>query len=137
MFSFLNEAFSKSSGAGYITEMEQIISQLERGTLVTKYSEKKPENKMMMIRRETRQIVFKKTVQANQQRVTYDGTVDLREIKEVRLGKGSKDFEKWVEDAKKIDMMKCFVVYYGSEFKLKALSISCKFANLISVFYMC
>ena len=44
---------------GIIPEMEQIISQLERGTLVTKFfPRKRPEKKTLMIRRETRQIVW-------------------------------------------------------------------------------
>lgn len=44
---------------GIIPEMEQIISQLERGTVVTKFfSRKRPEKKTLMIRRETRQIVW-------------------------------------------------------------------------------
>lgn len=51
-------------------------------------------------------------------------TVDIREVKEIRIGKNSKDFEKWPEDAKKVDNLRCFVVYYGSEFRLKTLSIS-------------
>jgi len=45
-----------------ICEMEQIISQLERGTVVTKfYPRKRPERKTLMIRRETRQIVWART----------------------------------------------------------------------------
>jgi phosphatidylinositol phospholipase C gamma-1 len=46
----------------FITEMEQIISQLERGTVVTKfYPRKRPERKTLMVRRETRQIVWART----------------------------------------------------------------------------
>ena len=46
----------------FIPEMEQIISQLERGTVVTKfYPRKRPERKTLMIRRETRQIVWART----------------------------------------------------------------------------
>lgn len=56
----------------------------------------------------------------------YLFTVEMREIKEIRVGKQSKDFEKWPEDAKKIENLRCFVVYYGSEFRLKTLSISGK-----------
>lgn len=52
--------------------------------------------------------------------------VEIREIKEVKVGKHSKDFEKWPEDAKRMENLRCFVVYYGSEFKLKTLSISGK-----------
>lgn len=43
----------------FIPEMEQIISLLERGTVVTRfYPRKRPEKKTLMIRRETRQIVW-------------------------------------------------------------------------------
>lgn len=45
-----------SLGAG-IGAMERIICILERGTLITKYySRKKPENKFLILRRETRQV---------------------------------------------------------------------------------
>jgi phosphatidylinositol phospholipase C gamma-1 len=53
--------------------------------------------------------------------------VEIREIKEIKVGKQSKDFEKWPEDAKRMENLRCFVVYYGSEFKLKTLSISGKY----------
>lgn len=53
--------------------------------------------------------------------------VEIREIKEIKVGKHSKDFEKWPEDAKRIENLRCFVVYYGSEFRLKTLSISGKY----------
>lgn len=122
MFGLFNGAFS-SSGAGYIPEMEQIISQLERGTLVSKYSwQKKVENKSLSIRRETRQIVWTRTTSGP--KPTYEGAVDIREIKEIRAGKNSKDFEKWSEESKKVDSKRCFVIFYGSEFKLRVLSIA-------------
>lgn len=48
--------------ASFIPEMEQIISQLERGTVITRfYPRKRPERKTLMIRRETRQIVWART----------------------------------------------------------------------------
>lgn len=98
MFSF-NGAFT--SGSGYIPEMEQVISQLERGTVVTKFSwRKKAEKKTLAIRRETRQIIW--TRQSPTSKQVYDGAVDLYEVKEVRHGKNSKDFEKWPEDSKKL-----------------------------------
>lgn len=126
MFGFFNGQFGSSTGgSGYIPEMEQIISQLERGTIVTKFSaRKKAERKTLQIRRDTRQVVWK-TMSAVT-KPSYEGAVDLREIKEIRLGKNSKDFEKWPDDTKKIETMKCFVVFYGSEFKLRVLSIAGK-----------
>ncbi|XP_039287689.1 1-phosphatidylinositol 4,5-bisphosphate phosphodiesterase gamma-1-like [Nilaparvata lugens] len=101
-------------------EVEQIISQLERGTLVTRYyPRKRPEKKTLMIRRETRQILWARTPNTK----TFEGAVEMREVKEIRLGKCSKDFEKWPEEIKRIEQMRCFIVFYGSEFKLKSLSI--------------
>lgn len=45
-----------------IREDEQIISMLERGTVVTKFfPRKRPERKTMMLRRETRQIIWSRS----------------------------------------------------------------------------
>ncbi|XP_019759127.2 1-phosphatidylinositol 4,5-bisphosphate phosphodiesterase gamma-1 [Dendroctonus ponderosae] len=112
------------NGTGYIPEMEQIISQLERGTLVTKFSwRKRPESKTLAIRRDTRQIIWTRPTTSSS-KPSYEGTIDLLEIKEVRLGKNSRDFEKWPDEAKLKETKKCFVIFYGSEFKLRVLSIA-------------
>lgn len=55
--------------------------------------------------------------------------IDLAEIKEVRVGKNSRDFDKWPDDTK-LKETKCFVVFYGSEFKLRSLSIAGRIGNL-------
>ncbi|XP_058462061.1 1-phosphatidylinositol 4,5-bisphosphate phosphodiesterase gamma-1 [Malaya genurostris] len=103
-------------------EMEQIICSLERGTLIQKfYPRRKPEKKTLMLRRETRQVTWSSPSQNN--RANFDGALELREVKEIRLGKGSKDFEKWLEEIKKIELRKCFVVFHGSDFKLRSLSV--------------
>ena len=48
---------------GFIPEMELIISQLERGTVVTKFFfRKRPERRTLSIKRETRQIVWQRSV---------------------------------------------------------------------------
>lgn len=47
----------------------------------------------------------------------------MREVKEIRVGKCSKDFDRWPEEAKKLENLRCFIVFYGLEFKLKSLSI--------------
>ncbi|XP_057336190.1 1-phosphatidylinositol 4,5-bisphosphate phosphodiesterase gamma-1 [Microplitis mediator] len=107
--------------SGIIPEMEQIISLLERGTVVTKFFQrKKPEKKTLMIRRETRQVVWSKSPTHR----PFDGSVEIREIKEIIIGKNSREFDKWPEDSKKIENLRCFVIYYGSEFRLKTLSAS-------------
>lgn len=114
-------SFSSISLPG-LDSMEQIVCSLERGTLIQKfYPRRKPEKKTLMLRRETRQVTWSSPSQNN--RANFEGALELREVKEVRLGKGSKDFEKWPEETKKIELRKCFVIYYGSEFKLRSLSV--------------
>lgn len=61
-------------------------------------------------------------------------SVNFRDIKEVRRGKSSKDFDKWSEDARRVDQKLCFVVYYGNDFKLHTLSVVGKSQPYISVF---
>ncbi|KAG9332598.1 hypothetical protein JZ751_014696 [Albula glossodonta] len=52
-------------------------------------------------------------------------TIDIREIKEIRAGQKSRDFERYVEDsAARPDQAHCFVILYGTEFRLKALSLA-------------
>lgn len=50
----------------------------------------------------------------------------MREVKEVRVGKCFKDFDRWPEESGRVDAARCFIVLYGSEFKLKTLSIAGK-----------
>lgn len=106
-------------------EMEQTVCMLERGTIITKYyPRRRPEQKTLMLRRETRQVIWSSvnnsTARPNS---NYEGSLELREVKEVRLGKSSKEFEKWNDESKTVDFTKCFVIYYGNEFKLRSLSV--------------
>jgi phosphatidylinositol phospholipase C, gamma-1 len=111
-----------------MSENEQICNKLERGTLITKYYlKKRPEKRYLSLRRETRQIlvnpVSNTTSAANNlPRNAFEFALEIREIKEIRFGKNSKDFDKW-EDSKKIDYQKCFILLYGNEFKLKTFSV--------------
>ncbi|KFO74283.1 1-phosphatidylinositol 4,5-bisphosphate phosphodiesterase gamma-1, partial [Cuculus canorus] len=51
-------------------------------------------------------------------------SVDIREIKEIRPGKNSRDFDRYQEDpCFRLDQSHCFVVLYGTEFRLKTLSL--------------
>ena len=54
---------------------------------------------------------------------SFDGSIDIREIKEVRRGKNSRDFDKWSEETGSLANDRCFIIYYGSEFNLSSLSI--------------
>jgi len=55
--------------------------------------------------------------------------LDLGGGKKICVGKNSKDFEKWPDDSKRMENMKCFVVFYGLEFRLKTLSIAGMICN--------
>lgn len=122
-----------------------MLSLLERGTLVTRIYMKKQEKLMMQLRLDTRQIFWSKGSNSNNR--TFDGhcnylcllvktifciwnilhiqliLVNLRHIKEVRDGRNSKEFDKNCGDLKIDKPTKCFVILYGNDFKLKTLSI--------------
>ncbi|XP_068119983.1 1-phosphatidylinositol 4,5-bisphosphate phosphodiesterase gamma-1 isoform X2 [Hyperolius riggenbachi] len=50
--------------------------------------------------------------------------VDIREIKEIRPGKNSRDFDRYQEDGTvRLEHDHCFVILYGTEFRLKTLSL--------------
>lgn len=115
-------------------EMEQTVCMLERGTIITKfYPRRRPEQKTLMLRRETRQLIWSSANSTAASRINqnYEGALDLREIKEVRIGKTSKEFEKWSDDSKCVDFTKCFVIFYGIEFKLRSLSVVGKLLHII------
>lgn len=59
-------------GVGLLPEMENIICQLERGTVVTKFFQKKhPDRRILAVKRETRQVVWYKPMM---KRNVYEGT---------------------------------------------------------------
>lgn len=49
--------------------------------------------------------------------------VDLHEVREVRPGQRSKDFEKRPKESADHKKDLCFVLYYGYEFRLKTFSV--------------
>jgi len=114
---FDSSTMSHSAG---LPEREQTIGFLERGTVVNKYTLKKTERKTMCIRRETMLIVW---TRQGTGRNNFDGAIDIRDIKEIRRGKVSKDFDKWAEETRATEPGRCFVVIYGKEFNLKSLSV--------------
>uniref|UniRef100_A0A672ZHV1 1-phosphatidylinositol 4,5-bisphosphate phosphodiesterase gamma n=1 Tax=Sphaeramia orbicularis TaxID=375764 RepID=A0A672ZHV1_9TELE len=94
---------------------------LEMGTVMTIFYQKKsqrPERRTFQIKQDTRQIVWSR----NPDKI--EGEIDIREIRELRLGKGSRDFERYPEEARKLDSAHCFIVLYGLEFRLRTLSVA-------------
>ncbi|KAJ8364786.1 hypothetical protein SKAU_G00136170 [Synaphobranchus kaupii] len=99
----------------------RILHSLGIGTVMTVFYQKKsqrPERRTFQIKQDTRQIVWSR----NPDKI--EGEIDIGEIKELRLGKGSRDFERYPEEARKLDSSLCFIVLYGLEFRLKTLSVA-------------
>ncbi|KAJ8389025.1 hypothetical protein AAFF_G00124220 [Aldrovandia affinis] len=99
----------------------RILHSLEIGSVMTVFYQKKsqrPERRTFQIKQDTRQIVWSR----NPEKI--EGEIDIGEIKELRLGKGSRDFERYPEEARKLDCSLCFIVLYGLEFRLKTLSVA-------------
>lgn len=63
--------------------------------------------------------------------VMFFFSVDLMEIKEIRPGKNSKDFERGKAARQKDDV--CFTIFYGTQFVLNTLSLAgkCVFFGLL------
>uniref|UniRef100_A0A8C6V3E2 1-phosphatidylinositol 4,5-bisphosphate phosphodiesterase gamma n=1 Tax=Neogobius melanostomus TaxID=47308 RepID=A0A8C6V3E2_9GOBI len=99
----------------------RILHSLEMGTVMTLFYQKKsqrPERRTFQIKQDTRQIVWSRSPDK------IEGEIDIREIWELRLGKGSRDFERYPEEARKMDSAHCFIVLYGLEFRLRTLSVA-------------
>jgi len=57
----------------FISEIDQIMNILERGTIVTRfYLKKRPEKRTLKLRKETRQILWSRTNSSNNK--TFDGS---------------------------------------------------------------
>uniref|UniRef100_A0A672PCA9 1-phosphatidylinositol 4,5-bisphosphate phosphodiesterase gamma n=1 Tax=Sinocyclocheilus grahami TaxID=75366 RepID=A0A672PCA9_SINGR len=104
------------------TEVNSLYRDLELGTVLTLFYSKKsqrPERRTFQVKLETRQIIWTRGTDK------VEGEIDIREIKEIRMGQKSRDFERYVEDSTaRPDQAHCFVILYGTEFRLKALSLA-------------
>ncbi|XP_053527294.1 1-phosphatidylinositol 4,5-bisphosphate phosphodiesterase gamma-1 isoform X1 [Artibeus jamaicensis] len=108
-------------GAPSDAEVLNLCRSLEVGTVMTLFYSKKsqrPERKTFQVKLETRQITWSRGADK------IEGAIDIREIKEIRPGKTSRDFDRYQEDpAFRPDQSHCFVILYGMEFRLKTLSL--------------
>ncbi|KAM8776312.1 1-phosphatidylinositol 4,5-bisphosphate phosphodiesterase gamma-1 isoform 2-T4 [Rhynchonycteris naso] len=108
-------------GAPSDAEVLHLCRSLEVGTVMTLFYSKKsqrPERKTFQVKLETRQITWSRGADK------VEGAIDIREIKEIRPGKTSRDFDRYQEDpAFRPDQSHCFVILYGMEFRLKTLSL--------------
>lgn len=102
-------------------ELTHLCRSLEVGTVMTLFYSKKsqkPERRTFQVKLETRQVTWSRGADK------VEGAVDIREIKEIRPGKNSRDFDRYQEDATvRLEPDHCFVILYGMEFRLKTLSL--------------
>lgn len=113
--------------------MDFIVRKLESGAVFTRFSPKsRPEKRHFTIKRETRQLVWNVTSTGKDGREDIEACIDFRDIKDVRSGANTKLFERWPDEAKKSNESQCFIVWYGSTFRLKCLSCVGKFVQSVS-----
>ncbi|KAL3062174.1 hypothetical protein OYC64_010144 [Pagothenia borchgrevinki] len=103
---------------GEMTEYKKILIKrdLEMGVVMTVFRQK-VERLTVQVIMETRQVAWTRTADRT------DGVLDLFEIREVRPGRNSKDFERFKDGKDKHDESSCFTIFYGSQFVLNTLSV--------------
>ncbi|KAL2093073.1 hypothetical protein ACEWY4_010385 [Coilia grayii] len=103
---------------GELTEYKKslIKRDLEMGIVMTVFRQKM-ERLTVQVIMETRQVAWTRTADK------IDGVLDLSEIREVRSGRNSKDFERFKDSKCKHDNKTCFTIFYGSQFVLNTLSL--------------
>uniref|UniRef100_A0A669B7L7 Phosphoinositide phospholipase C n=1 Tax=Oreochromis niloticus TaxID=8128 RepID=A0A669B7L7_ORENI len=107
-----------TSGQGEMTEYRKIVIKrdLEMGVVMTVFRQK-AERLTVQVIMETRQVAWTRTADKT------DGVLDLSEIREIRPGRNSKDFERFKDGKDKHDESTCFTIFYGSQFVLSTLSL--------------
>ncbi|XP_017321040.1 1-phosphatidylinositol 4,5-bisphosphate phosphodiesterase gamma-2 [Ictalurus punctatus] len=89
---------------------------LESGIIMTVYRQKMERLSVQVIM-ETKQVAWTRVAGKT------DGVLDLSEIREIRRGKNSKDFERFKDSKDKHADNTCFTIFYGSQFVLNTLSL--------------
>uniref|UniRef100_A0AAY4CTN7 Phosphoinositide phospholipase C n=1 Tax=Denticeps clupeoides TaxID=299321 RepID=A0AAY4CTN7_9TELE len=102
--------------------MTNLYRDLELGTVLTLFYNKKsqrPERRTFQVKLETRQVIWTRGTDK------IEGEIDIREIKEIRGGQKSREFDRYAEDsATRHDQAHCFVILFGTEFRLKCISLA-------------
>ncbi|XP_077452649.1 1-phosphatidylinositol 4,5-bisphosphate phosphodiesterase gamma-2 isoform X2 [Stigmatopora argus] len=103
---------------GEMTEYRKsmITREMEMGMVMTVFRQK-AERLTVQVIMETRQVAWTRTAEKT------DGVLDLFEIREVRPGRNSKDFERFKDGRDKHDDNTCFTIFYGSQFVLNTFSL--------------
>uniref|UniRef100_A0A8C5FUB9 Phosphoinositide phospholipase C n=1 Tax=Gadus morhua TaxID=8049 RepID=A0A8C5FUB9_GADMO len=105
-------------GQGELTEYKRSLMKrdLEMGMVMSVFRQR-VERLTVQVVTETRQVAWTRTADKT------DGVLDLFEIRELRPGRNSKDFERFKDGKDKHDENTCFTIFYGSMFVLNTLSL--------------
>ncbi|XP_035012016.1 1-phosphatidylinositol 4,5-bisphosphate phosphodiesterase gamma-2 isoform X1 [Hippoglossus stenolepis] len=109
---------ARSGQQGEMTEYKKILIKrdMEMGVVMTVFRQK-AERLTVQVIMETRQVAWTRTADKT------DGVLDLFEIREIRPGRNSKDFERFRDGKDKHEENTCFTIFYGSQFVLNTLSL--------------
>uniref|UniRef100_A0A8C5FYG6 Phosphoinositide phospholipase C n=1 Tax=Gouania willdenowi TaxID=441366 RepID=A0A8C5FYG6_GOUWI len=107
-----------SGQQGEMTEYKKILIKrdLEMGVVMTVFRQK-IERLTVQVIMETKQVAWTRTAEK------IDGVLDLFEIREIRRGRNTKDFERFKDGKDKHEENTCFTIFYGSQFVLYTLSL--------------
>ncbi|XP_067931452.1 1-phosphatidylinositol 4,5-bisphosphate phosphodiesterase gamma-1-like [Watersipora subatra] len=117
-----------------MASLEERLRILENGLILTRYYvRKRPEKLTFKVRLHTGELIWIRS----EGQVKPDGTVDLRELKEVRPkdpdDKETKEFDKWLSENDRNNTL-CFSLHYGHEFVLKHLSLQAQTPDQFDIF---
>ncbi|KAM9808134.1 LOW QUALITY PROTEIN: 1-phosphatidylinositol 4,5-bisphosphate phosphodiesterase gamma-2 [Neosynchiropus ocellatus] len=103
---------------GEMTEFRRsmIKRDMEMGVVMTVFRQRL-ERLAVQVIMETRQVAWTRTADKT------DRVLDLFEIRELRPGRNSKDFERFRDGKDKHEEASCFTIFYGSQFVLNTLSL--------------
>ncbi|KAJ3597022.1 hypothetical protein NHX12_003422 [Muraenolepis orangiensis] len=108
----------RSAGLVELTEYKRSLMKrdLEMGMVMSVFRQR-VERLTVQVVTETRQVAWTRTADKT------DGVLDLSEIREIRPGRNSKDFERFRDGKDKHEENTCFTIFYGSQFVLSTLSL--------------
>lgn len=97
-------------------DLADVLRRLKMGSLMRNFSIRKNKSEpcTFQIDLDTRRVLWSHH--------HAEGSIDIKEIREIREGKSCRDFERLVEES--IDEQLCFSIHHGQEFTLRIISVS-------------
>ncbi|KAG9510341.1 1-phosphatidylinositol 4,5-bisphosphate phosphodiesterase gamma-1 [Fragariocoptes setiger] len=106
-------------------DFELFIKRLRHGSVLFRcYCKARPERRTFFVRPDSGEIVWTKSTAPHTpfDPQNVEGAIDLRSIREVRVGKCFPLFDQWPDETSKFDNQQCFLILHGDRFVLKELA---------------